>query len=297
MKVFVTGITGHSGGFFIKRLVKEESQDNFICVVRATSDTGLLDDSKLNYEKAFGDLNDVDFLAENMKNCDIVLHTAGIYQSKNVMSAALKANVKNIVMVHTTGIFSKFKSASAEYFEIENEILKNKDNVNITILRPTMIYGSSKDRNMYKLISYLDRHKFFPIFGRGNNLMQPVHAKDLGDAYFDVISNWDQTKNKEYNLSGKHPIKYIELICTVEKYLNANTINIKFPIWISLIGAYLYNFVSKSAMISVEQVKRMMEDKVFSYDDAKRDFGYSPLSFSAGVKSEVYEYMESKNET
>lgn len=296
MKIFVTGITGHSGRFYTQRLTKEKSQDEFICLVRKTSDTSLLDDSQLNIKKVAGDLNDVEFMSKKMAGCDMVLHIAGIYQSKNVMHATVKAGIKNAVFVHTTGMFSRFKSASEEYIEIEGEVLKHRDKMGITILRPTMIYGSSRDRNMYKLVDYLYRHRFFPIFGRGKNLMQPVHAQDLGDAYYDVVNNWETTQNKEYNLAGKYPIEYIELVRTVEDYLNTNTKNVKIPIWISLIGAYLYNFVSKSAMISVEQVRRMMEDKIFSYEDAQNDFGYNPMPFSEGVKGEVDEYLKEKNE-
>ena len=297
MKIFVTGITGHSGRFFTERLIKEKSADEFVCAVRETSDTSLLDGSGLNIKKAVGDLNDVDFLAENMSGCDMLVHIASIYQSRNVMEAAAKAGVKNAILVHTTGMFSRFKNAAADYIAIENKVLNLRDKMNITVLRPTMIYGSSRDRNMYKLVGYLDTHRFFPIFGSGRNLMQPVHAKDLGGAYYDVMANWDKTQNKEYNLAGKYPIEYIELVRTIEDYLGAKTLNIKVPIWMSLIGAYLYNFAFKSAIISVEQVQRMMEDKIFSYEDAERDFGFSPMSFSEGVRGEVDEYLASKNET
>ena len=297
MKIFVTGITGHSGRFYSERLIAEKSTDEFVCAVRETSDTSLLDGSGLNITKAVGDLNDVDFLAEGMAGCDMLLHIASIYQSRNAMEAAVRAGVKNAILVHTTGMFSRFKSASADYKAVENEVLALSEKINITVLRPTMIYGTSRDRNMYKLVGYLDTHSFFPIFGRGKNLMQPVHAKDLGYAYYDVISNWEKTKNKQYNLAGKYPIEYIELVRTIEDYLGAKTHNVKVPIWISLIGAYFYNFFFKSAIISVEQVKRMMEDKVFSYEDAARDFGYSPMSFADGVKGEVDEYLKEKNET
>ena len=296
MKIFVTGITGHSGRFYTQRLIDENCKDEFVCAVRDTSDTSLLDDSALNIKKAVGDLNDVAFLTENMKGCDMVLHIAGIYQSRHVLQSALEAGVKNAIFVHTTGRYSRFKSASAEYIEIEDEVLRRKDTMNITVLRPTMIYGTSRDRNMYKLVSYLDRHSFFPIFGRGKNLMQPVHAKDLGDAYYDVIKNWDVTQNRGYNLAGKYPIEYIELVRTVEDYLKTNTKNVKFPIWMSLIGAYMYNLFFKNAIISVEQVQRMMEDKNFDCTDAANDFGYSPMTFAEGVKGEVEEYLKEKNE-
>jgi nucleoside-diphosphate-sugar epimerase len=229
-----------------------------------------------------------------MQGYDMVLHIASIYQSKNVVNAARKAGIKNMVLVHTTGMFSKFKSASADYTAIENEVLAHRDDMNITVLRPTMIYGSKKDRNMFKLVDYLYRHKFFPIFGKGENLMQPVHAGDLGDAYYGVITNWETTKDKDYNLSGKYPIEYIELVRTVEDYLGRSVTNVKIPLWISLFSAVIYNKISKSAIISVEQVQRMMEDKAFSYEDAARDFDYSPRTFSDGIKGEVEEYLSQK---
>ncbi len=296
MKLFITGITGHSGGFFIKKLQDENCNYHLKCVVRKTSDTAMLDESNLDIIKSVGDLNDVDFIAKEMTGYDIILHIASIYQSANIMKAARLANVKNAVLVHTTGMFSRFKSASEEYIDIENKVLEYRDLMNITILRPTMIYGSSKDRNMFKLIDYLNCHKFFPIFGNGKNLVQPVHAQDLGDAYYNVIKYWDKTKNKEYNLSGKYPIEYIKLVKTVENYLGKKVYNVRVPIWISLIAAVIYNKISKRAIISVEQVQRMMEDKTFSYYEAENDFGYRPRTFSSGIKKEVDEYLKYKNE-
>ena len=194
MKIFVTGITGHSGRFYTQRLAAEGSGDQFVCLVRETSNTDLLDSSGIDFTKAVGDLSDVDFMAEHMAGCDMVLHIAGIYQSINVINAALRAGVQNAIVVHTTGMYSRFKSASADYIKVEEEVLSHRDKINITVLRPTMIYGTSGDRNMYKLINYLDRHSFFPVFGSGKNLMQPVHAKDLGDAYYDVIRNWERLR-------------------------------------------------------------------------------------------------------
>lgn len=297
MNIFVTGITGHSGGFFVKKLISENFDCHIKCIVRKNSDISIIDSSNLDIKKVYGDLNDIDFLSDELKGYDIILHIASIFQSQNIMKAAQNAKIKNAILVHTTGMFSKFKSASSEYIAIEDNVLKNRDKMDITILRPTMIYGSKRDRNMFKLIDYLNTHKYFPIFGNGKNLMQPVHAKDLGEAYYDVLKNWDKTKNKEYNLSGKYPIEYIELIRTVEDYLGKKVYNIKVPIWISLIAAVLLNKISKGALVSVEQVKRMMEDKKFSYREAQDDFGYSPQSFSEGIRGEVEEYLKQiKNE-
>jgi nucleoside-diphosphate-sugar epimerase len=289
--LYVTGITGHTGRWFLDRLVKNNYQGKIRCLVRESSNTTLIDESGLNIEKVYGSLEDRIFLELSMAGVNKVVHIASILTSNNVIEAAIKNNVKWAILVHTTGRYSKYKSASEEYINTEDNLLKKRDQIGITVLRPTMIYGSSHDRNMYKLIDFLYRHKFFPLFGNGENLMQPVHAKDLGYAYYDVLVNADKTFNKEYNLSGRAPIKYIDLVRCVSETLGRKNIIVKIPLWFSIVSAKIYNVVSKNAIISVEQVLRMQEDKAFSYEDAINDFNYSPVSFEEGIIAEVEEYI------
>ncbi|KXG44568.1 NAD-dependent epimerase/dehydratase family protein [Tepidibacillus decaturensis] len=250
--LYVTGITGHTGKWFLDRLIKENYQGKIRCLVRENSNTELLDHSGLNIEKVYGSLEDKALLVSSMAGVETVVHISSILFSNNVMDAAIKNNVKWAILVHTTGRYSKYKSASEEYIKIEDGILKKRGQIGITVLRPTMIYGSSEDRNMYKLVDYLYRHKFFPMFGKGENLMQPVHAKDLGYAYYDVLVNKDKTFNKEYNLSGKSPIKYIDLVKAVSDTLGRKNIIVKIPLWISILAAKVYNAIDKKAIISVE---------------------------------------------
>jgi len=296
MKLFVTGITGHTGRFFTKKLMDERARDIALsCLVREQSDTMLLELSGLPYETHIGDLTKLDTIVNAMQGCDMVLHTASIYQSGHVIEAAKRCGIRDIILVHTTGRFSKYKSASAEYIKIEDGILADNPDLNICILRPTMIYGTSRDRNMVKLVDFLYRHRFFPVFGKGGNLMQPVHARDLGEAYYAVIRNWENCRGKQYNLPGKAPLAYAELIRTVAAALGRKVILVHIPIRLSILAAKVYNRVfGRRAIISVEQVMRMMEDKDFSYDDASRDFGYAPMGFEEGIRGEVAEYLEAK---
>lgn len=294
--LYVTGITGHTGSWFLDRLIKENYKGKIRCLVRKTSDTRQLDNSSLDIEKVYGSLEDKEFIQNSMAGVETVLHISSIHFSNNVIDAAIKNNVKWVILVHTTGRYSKYKSASTEYIDIEEGILKKRDKIGITILRPTMIYGSSQDRNMYKLVDYLYRHKFFPMFGKGNNLMQPVYARDLGYAYYDVLLNKDKTFNKEYNLPGKEPIKYIDLVRCVSETLGTKNIIVKIPLWFSILSAKIYNAIDKNAIISVEQVLRMQEDKNFNYEAATEDFNYSPVSFNEGIKDEVAEYIHRREQ-
>lgn len=295
--LYVTGMSGHSGRWFLKRLEKEHYQGKIRVVMRESSADApekyeIFKPFRLDLDYAVGDLDDPEFLKQSLDGIDTIVHIAGITLSPKIIEAAVAQGVNWAILVHTTGRFSKYKSASEEYIRIEDNLLSKRNEINITVLRPTMIYGSSGDRNMYRLIGYLSKHKLFPLFGDGNNLMQPVHAKDLGNAYYDVLTHKDITVNKEYELSGKNPIKYIDIIKCIKSNLNSKVRVVSIPFGLSVFAAKVYNALfGKRAIISIEQVLRMQEDKIFSHESATNDFGYNPVSFEEGIQEEVREYL------
>ncbi len=71
--LLVTGITGHSGSYFLQELINNKYEGPIRCVVRETSDTSLIDNSELNIEKVVGTLDDIDFIRKVMKGVDIVM--------------------------------------------------------------------------------------------------------------------------------------------------------------------------------------------------------------------------------
>ncbi|PTI35940.1 hypothetical protein BU074_11880 [Mammaliicoccus vitulinus] len=296
MKLLITGANGHSGKLFLKNLstTNLKKYEEIHIIVRNDDLDRFIEESEINIIKHKGDLTDVQFLTEVTRNIDTILHIAGIQMSQNLFEAAINNKVNWVIAVHTTGRYSQFKMASEEYINIEDKLLTLRDEINITILRPTMIYGSSRDRNMYKLIKFIDKSPVFPIFGNGKNLMQPVTATDLAIAYQQVLDNAEVCKNQNYNLSGKYPIKYKELIKTVASKLDKNIILLPIPIKLSYYAVLVGNRILPRFPLNEEQVLRMKEDKDFTHLKAKRDFGYSPMSFDEGIESEVNEYKGEK---
>jgi len=290
--LLITGATGHTGTHVIQKLKAIKFQEPIRCIVRKDSDLSVLNDSRLNIERCEGTLTDFAFVNSCMKNVDNVLHIAGIHWSENITRSALANRVDRVVYVHTTGRFSRFKSAAEEYIRIEEDTIRS--GIPYTILRPTMIYGSQKDINICKLIEYIDTHTLFPIFGDGQNLMQPILSRDLAEAVVSVYFNKEKTLNKCYDVAGKYPLTYERLLRTISAGLGRNTLFIKIPYVISILGAVLYNAISPSAKISVEQVMRMNEERNFSYDSAAADFGFNPSSFDDGVAEQIRQYLETK---
>ena len=83
--LLVTGITGHSGHYFLEELVKNNYQGKIRCIIRPTSDTTIINKSGLNIEKAIGDIEDSIFINRCMKDVDTVLHIVNIRYTLNIL--------------------------------------------------------------------------------------------------------------------------------------------------------------------------------------------------------------------
>lgn len=292
--LLVIGVTGHTGRYFLQELIKNKYEGKIRFLIRKKSDEDLLKNSGLNYEIVNGDLEDVESLKIACKDIDTILEIYNIRYSLNVLEASIQNNVKRIIFVHTTGIFSKYKMASGEYRLIEKEVkdkaMKNK--IDITILRPTMIYGDICDHNISKFIKMMDKMRIYPMIAGGQAEIQPVNARDLGRAYYQVLINHEKTKNKDYNLSGEAPIKIKSMLKLILKYLNKKSIFVPIPMFISVSTAYILKFITLGKKDIVEKVLRMNEPRVFDNEEARKDFGYTTINFEEGIKEEVEQYKK-----
>ena len=122
-----------------------------------------------------------------MRDVDTIIHLAGSITVKEYQ-VLQRTHLSKRMIIHTTGIYSRFGVYLKEYKKIENYLF-DECKIDYIILRPTMIYSSkSRIYNMHKLIGYIKNHKVFPVFGSGNNLMQPIHARDLATAIVLVLN-------------------------------------------------------------------------------------------------------------
>lgn len=294
--LLVTGITGHSGRYFLQELIQNKYKGTIRCVVRSTSNISILENSGLNIEIVIGDLNNPAFIERVMEDVDTVMHIYNIHHSPIIVKSAIKKNAKRVILVHTTGIYSKFKYASEEYKQIEqtiNKITVDPDcPLSITILRPSMIYGDICDSNMSKFIKILDKVRILPVIDGGESLIQPVNARDLGKAYFTVLMSPEETVGKTYDLTGAEPIKMINVFKSISKELNKKTSFISVPLNFAVTFATVLKKVSFTKIDLVEKIQRMGENRSYSHDKATRDFGFDPMPFEEGIKMEVEEYKE-----
>lgn len=297
--LLVTGITGHTGKYFLQELMENNYKGKIRCLVRESSDTSLLDSSELNIEKVVGDLKDKSFI--NTVTCDVetVLHIYNIHHSPMIVQSSIENNVKRVILVHTTGIYSQFKEAAQKYNKIEEKVFNLSSDSNcptkVTILRPTMIYGDICDSNMSKFIKMIDKLRVIPVIDNGKSLIQPVNARDLGKAYFTVLMNPDKTQGKSYDLSGERPLKMIEVLQIISDNLHKKTLFISVPLDLGVFFARVAKVATIGKIDYVEKVQRMAENRSFIHINAKKDFNFTPITFENGIKLEISQYMKRGN--
>ena len=242
-------------------------------------------------------MSDETYLREVTRDVDVLFHIAGIGKSLPLVQAAAANGVKRMVLVHTTGVYSKYKAAGEGYRQIDAaiEALAREQGIGLTILRPTMIYGTLEDGNIIKFIKMVDKLSPMPVVDHAKYLLQPVHAADLGHAYFQVLTHLEETAGKDYVLSGRDPILLIDLFRIIADELGVQRRFLSVPFPIAYAGAWGVYLLSLTRIDMREKVQRLCESRAYPHEEAVRDFGYDPMPFEEGLRGEVRAYVNAKS--
>ena len=283
MKVFVTGATGFTGSRAVPLLLQSGYQVR--CLYRPTSDRSFLPQPEIEW--ALGDLSDTSALTASMQGTEVLVNIAslGFGHAESIVNAAIKTAIGRVIFISTTAIFTQL-NANSKRVRIAAELAIETSGLNYTILRPTMIYGSSRDRNMWRLIQFMRTSPIVPIFGNGDSLQQPVYVDDVAQAIVKSLLN-HKTVCKNYNISGKYPLTYNEVIDTIAREMKKRIGKVHLPARLIVSLLRRIERIRIPFPIKAEQVLRLNEDKAFSYAEAQRDFAYDPLSFKDGIKLEL----------
>jgi uncharacterized protein YbjT (DUF2867 family) len=281
MKVLLTGATGLLGGALLDLLLSRDHEVR--CLVRHESrNVSRLDPSRIEVSR--GDTNVAEDLRRALAGTDALVHVAGIEHAPAVVGAARDAGVPRLVMVGSTSAHSAYEFRSGPKRRMEEVVTAS--GLDWTIVRPTMIYGSERDKNVHRLLRFLDRSPVFPIFGPGTNLWQPVYHEDCARGVYEALVR-PAAVGRSYDLPGAAPLPYATLVDTAARALGRNPRLVRLPLEPIRRALLLAETLRLPLPIKSEQVLRLREDKAYPFDAARRDLGYAPRPFHGGVALEV----------
>jgi len=285
LKALLTGATGLLGDSLLKLML--EGGHEVRCLVREGSPN--LSRLPAGVEVATGDAADEGDLHRALSGVEAFVHVAGIEHSPAVVSACRRAGVERPVVVGSTSVHSRYEFRSGMRREMEG--LVRGSGLQWTVVRPAMIYGSELDKNMHKLLRFLERSPVFPLFGPGTNLWQPVYFEDCAAGVLAALES-ERAVHKSYDLPGPEPLTYRELVETAAGALGREPRILPLPLEPVRLALGAAERLGVPLPVKSEQVLRLREDKAYPLGEAKADLGYDPRPFREGISLEVRRLRE-----
>lgn len=147
-----------------------------------------------------------------------------------------------------------------------------------TLLRPTLVYGIGRDRNLTRIAQLARRWHGFVLPRGATGLRQPVHAEDLAQAAWRVAHS-DAALAPRYDLPGGETLEYRDMVRRVLASLDPPVRLFEIPAWLlrtALWGAHRARLLGDAGFGAIA---RLGIDLVYNVEPARRDLGYAPRLF------------------
>ena len=272
--VLIWGGSGQIGRHLIRKLTK--NQYRVTVVTRNIHQKGLLIKSQGNQgwiNVVEANIFDEKKIRSLFQEADICINLIGILYEKKGSS------FKNIHTLFPSILAKLCKEYNLEYFihlsalgvdkaidsnyaksklEGEKEILKNFPLS--TILRPSLVYSSS-DNFSTTMMTLLSRLPVFPLYYSGKTLFMPIHAKDLVDIIFNVVSK--NTNSQIIECVGPETMTFKEILEKLLKLIGKRRLLLPVPLIFGKTIAKVFQLMPKP-LLTEDQLRLLKYDNVAS---------------------------------
>ena len=247
------------------------------CLAHTPSKRALLPEHP-RLEVLFGSADDPDSLREALRGVRTVAHLAGHrFTPLLVRTMGEEERDLRLLVVSSTRLLSRYPTPVRESVRAAEEAVEAAPpSISWTILRPSMIFGGPEDRNMERIAQMLARRRFFPLFGSGRNLVQPLFVRDLVRAHIACLER-PETGRRSYTLAGPEAVTFRTLVRAVARASGSKPpLFVPLPRTPCLLAARLLCKIWPRSPLNPEVVQRFGEDKRFDISPARRDLAFDP---------------------
>ena len=276
MKILVTGAAGLTGGAVVRCLA--DAGHEVLAFVRRPTPIPAAS------EVIVGDCRDSRALAAAVERAGALVHVAGILLGSDVAAAGI-GDLPSVVAVSSAGVYSWHRSSAQAYLHGERAIAAA--NPRSTFVRPTMIYGALRDRNVHHVLQFADRFGFLPIFGSGDGLVQPIHYEDLAAAVAGLVGVHAE---RPVDAGGGAPLSIREAASSVFAALGRPPRLVGLPIGLAVLAARGVDLATGRRV--AERLERLTEDRSADNHTLVTLTGVRLRGFREGVREQVLRMRE-----
>lgn len=203
-----------------------------------------------------------------------------ITASERVMAATLAHGVGHVINISSSVVNSQ---AVDDYTETKKaqEALVVATGISQTVLRPTLMFGWFDRKHMGWLARFMERVPVFPVPGSGRFLRQPLYVGDFCNV---IVSAIEQRTEGVFNISGRTPVDYIDLIRAMRSAIGARTPIVRIPASLFAGLLRLYALVDSNPPFTVKQLRALMTPDVFEVIDWPAIFGVAETPLDAALE-------------
>lgn len=218
-------------------------------------------------------------------DADVVVHLAGIN-----FGAAAAALVRMTGATRLVAISSA--SATATWHPRRDEVLAAEAKFQqidavTSIIRPTMIYGSPRERNVSRIVTLCQRSPAVPLISGGGRLM-PVFADDVASAIVELAQA--DSPLPLAPLSGPTPLALGQMVDAVCIATNTRRLRITAPLSAPIAIAKAIHDPRSKLIHAVQmlEVDRIVETP------SEAGFRFASTDFESGVRTAIRRYPSGK---
>jgi nucleoside-diphosphate-sugar epimerase len=308
MKALVTGATGFIGSHLCEELVRRGYKVTYLS--RTTSNHKWIEPLDLQFVR--GDCTDRESLNRVVGNFDYVFHLAGLTKScsakdfycvnadgtENLIGAVAERNpnVKRFVYLSSLAAVGPSRDGSplvedcisspvSDYgrskLEGEKAVLKYRDRVPVTILRPPAVYGP-RDRDMLVLFKMIKKGFFFDL---GKCYYSLLYVEDLVHGVM-LSAERREGEGKIYFLSDDKVYTGEDIAMEISSLLSVKASPLKIPRFVMPFFALLGERMNRQGIINRDRIKDFKHSHwICNAGKARQEIGFAPkVGIKEGIK-------------
>lgn len=293
-RVLVTGACG-----FIGRPLCQSMQEQGIKVIALNRSTrcGPWDD------EIVADIADLTPMATSMENCDAAIHLAGIAHANNVdhfeyernnvkgtirlVESVIAAGIRRFIFISSTkaipfaeNVNLKQNSYGQSKYQAELELhrLAESAKIDLTIIRPALVYGVGVRGNLGRMIEAIDSH-WLPPLPETDHGISMISVSDVVEAISTTL-NSDVTISRTYTLTDNQVYSARRIYNEITAGFGRKIPGWSLPMPLIRSAAFMGDLIGKlfntSLPINKEVVEKLFADFRYSSHEFSQDTGWQP---------------------
>ena len=204
-----------------------------------------------------------------------------VLTTQNLIEVSKKANNLKGVLHFSSAAVSSVRMDDYANTKLEGEKIVMSSGLNYCIIRPSLMFGPTDDKNIGYLINFSKKFPFFPIPSHGKWPRQPIYIDDMCHIVISLLKNFPE--NKVYNINGKDSIYFKDMIKTVLDEVDGFKFRLFLPVFLFKLGMKFYQILIGNDEFTTDQVDSLTAEEIFPDYPWWDEFNIKPTSFKEGV--------------